>query len=303
MRAAFKLANPHRALALLAVGALSGLLLAGYGLFTAQGTRSRSVPPEAIALVNQRPILRSDFTTQVQTQYTERYADSTPAQRQRVLEDMIDEELMVQRGLDIGLPSYDPEVRQALVAGVELELFADVLAQRPTEADLESYYAAHKAKYVRDGAMRLRDLLATSSDGRSAAACLDAARAAARALRAGQPLDAVMQRFALRDSGRLMDSGHVDTGDVFDFAARARLEPAVFAAASQLRDGEVSEPVAASDGWHVVVMVKRVFPAQRPFADVSNEVWRDLSEDAKRRVRDANLRYLRGRADILVAPP
>jgi len=303
VRAQLSRANPRRALALLAVGAIGGLLLAGYGLFTAQGTRSRSVPPEAIALVNQRPILRSDFTAQVQTQYTVPFADSTPAQRHQVLEDMIDEELMVQRGLDIGLPSYDPEVRQALVAGVELELFADVLAQRPTESDLKAYYAAHRAKYVRDGVMRLRDLLVEPTAGRSAAACLDAARGASKALRNGQPLDAVMQLFTLRDSRRLMDSGHVDTGDVFDFAARARLEPAVFAAASRLQDGQVSDPVEASDGWHVVVMVKRVFPAQRPFEEVSNEVWRDLSEDAKRRVRAANLKYLRGRADILVTPP
>ena len=313
--------NPRRSLLLLAVGAAGGLVLAGYGLFTAQGTRSHAVPPEAIALVNQRPILRSDFITQVQTQYSVRYSDATPAQRERVLEDMIDEELMVQRGLDIGLPSYDPDVRQALVAGVELELFADVLAQRPTEGQLRAYYDEHRAKYVRDGIMRLRDLMLGASPERarpehpaaarpsaaapslSSGAPAEAARAAVQALRQGEPVDSVAARFGLRDSGRLLDSGHIDMGDVFDFAARARLAPAVFGAASRLAGGEVSNPVPAPDGIHVIVMLKRVFPAQRPFAEVSNEVWRDLSEDAKHRVREANLRYLRSRADILVAPP
>jgi parvulin-like peptidyl-prolyl isomerase len=293
--------SPRRSLLLLALGALCGLALAGYGLFTAKGTRTRSVPPEAIAMINQRPILRSDFMTQVQTQYSVPFSSSTSAQRQRVLDDMIAEELMVQRGLEVDLPSYDPDVRSALVAGVELQLFADVLAQRPSNQELEAYYAQHRAKYMSDGVMRLRDLVLADPPA-STDAARTLAQQAAQALRGGEPIEAVMARLGLKDSRRLLDSGHVDTGDVFDFAARARLEPAVFAVASHLAGGEVSAPVVAGDGVHVVVMLKRTFPVQRPFVDVSNEVWRDESEDAKRRVREANLRYLRSRADVQISP-
>lgn len=286
-------AHPRRSLALFALGALVGLALAGYGLFTAKGTRSHGVPPEALALVNQRPILRSDFMTQVQTQYSVRFADSTPAQRKRVLSDMIAEELMVQRGLDVDLPSYDPDVRQALVAGVELQLYADVLAQRPSDAELRSYYDAHRTKYLRDGVMQLRDLVVPAPGS--------SAPQAVQALRGGRPLDAVMMQYGLTDSRRLLDSGHVDLGDVFDFAARTRLDPAVFAAASPLMSGEISAPIQAADGTHIVVMVKRILPVQREFAEVSNEVWRDISEDAKHRVAAANLHYLRSKADIQLA--
>src|SRR5271154_3621878 len=129
---------------LLASGALIGLAIAGYGLFTAKGTRSHGVPPEAIALVNQRQILRSDFMTQAETQFTVPFAQTTREQRQKVLEDMINEELMMQRGLEIDLSSYDPDVRNALVAGVELEVTADVLAQQPSARELEQYYQQHK---------------------------------------------------------------------------------------------------------------------------------------------------------------
>src|SRR5579863_2954060 len=138
----------RRSMLFFALGALIGLVIAGYGLFTAKGTRSHSVPPEDLALVNNRPILRSDFMTQVQTQFTLPFAQSTPAQRRQVLEDMLAEELQVQRGLEIDLPSFDPDVRSALVAGVELEISADVLAQQPTEAQLRSFYASHLGKYV-----------------------------------------------------------------------------------------------------------------------------------------------------------
>src|ERR1700685_3912784 len=143
---------------LLASGALIGLLIAGYGLFTAKGTRSHGVPPEAIALVNQRQILRSDFMTQAEAQFTVPFSQTTPEQRHKVLEDMINEELMMQRGLEIDLPSYDPDVRNALVAGVELEVTADVLAQQPTAEELHAYYEQHKDKYSSEGVMQLRDL-------------------------------------------------------------------------------------------------------------------------------------------------
>jgi parvulin-like peptidyl-prolyl isomerase len=299
----FTRVHTRRSLVLLAIGAITGIAIAGYGLFTAKGTRVHGVPPEAIALVNQRPILRSDFITQVQTQYSVRFGETTPAQRRQVLDDMIDEEIMIQRGLEVDLPSFDPDVRSTLVAGVELQLFADVLAQKPTAAQLQTYYDAHRAKYVRDGVMRLRDLVAAVSPQRPLADARRDALAAVAALRQGATLDNVLAQFNLADSRRLLDSGHVDQGDVFDFAARAHLDAAVFAAARVLTTGQISDPVAAADGVHVVVMVKRVAPAQRGFAEVSNEVWRDVTEDAKHRVRVNNLKYLRSKADIQVAAP
>jgi parvulin-like peptidyl-prolyl isomerase len=299
----FTRVHTRRSLLLLAIGAITGIAIAGYGLFTAKGTRVHGVPPEAIALVNQRPILRSDYITQVQTQYSVRFADTTPVERRKVLDDMIAEEMMVQRGIEVDLPSFDPDVRSMLVAGVELQLFADVLAQKPNDAELQIYYDAHRANYIRDGEMRLRDLVAAVNPQRPLADAQRDAAAAIAALRQGAVLDKVMAQFNLADSRRLMDSGHVDLGDVFDFAARARLDPAVFAAARVLDTGQVSDPVTTADGVHVVVMVKRVAPAQRSFADVSNEVWRDVSEDAKRKVRENNLKYLRSKADIQVAAP
>src|ERR1700723_3582144 len=112
----------RRSMLFFALGALIGLVIAGYGLFTAKGTRSHSVPPEDLALVNNRPILRSDFMTQVQTEFATPFAESLPEQRAKVLQEMVAEELQVQRGLEIDLPSFDPDVRSALVAGVQLEV-------------------------------------------------------------------------------------------------------------------------------------------------------------------------------------
>jgi parvulin-like peptidyl-prolyl isomerase len=291
----------RRSMLFFALGALIGLVIAGYGLFTAKGTRSRTVPPEDLALVNNRPVLRSDFMTQVQTQFSVPFAQASPEQRRRVLEDMLAEELQVQRGLEIDLPSFDPDVRSAMVAGVELEISADVLAQQPTAQQLRDYYASHQGKYVSQGQLRLRDLVARSGAARSAEQARSDAQQAVAALRASVSLAQVMQRYHLEDSGALLDAGHVDTGEVFEFAAKDKLGAEVYAAAATLQGGQVSDPIAQSDGVHVVVMVEHRMPVQEDYAAAADKVWNDFKNDAQTQVREAEVGYLRSRADILLS--
>jgi peptidyl-prolyl cis-trans isomerase C len=110
-----------------------------------------------------------------------------------------------------------------------------------------------------------------------------------------------MKEYGLQDSRRLLDSGHIDTGDVFDFSAKARLDPQVFEVASKLGAGQTSDPIIAADGVHVVVMLKRDPPRQRDFAEVGNEAWTDLKKEAQDQVRKGNLKYLASKADIRIA--
>ena len=300
----FDLAKPHvrRSMVLLALGAVIGLAIAGYGLFTAKGTRSHSVPPEDLALVNNRPILRSDFMTQVQTEFATPFAESLPEQRAKVLQEMVAEELQVQRGLEIDLPSFDPDVRSALVAGVQLEVAADVMAQQPTDQELRTYYEAHKGRYVGEGVLRMRDLVAKSGAAATAEEAMANAQQAVTALRAGLPVEQAVRHYRLEDSGALMVAGHVDTDEVFEFAAKAKLAGEIYAAAATLRSGQVSEPIRQSDGVHVVVMLEHRIPVQQDYATAADRVWTDYKDEAQARVRQANISYLRSRADILLSP-
>jgi parvulin-like peptidyl-prolyl isomerase len=300
----FDLSKPHvrRSIALLALGALLGLAIAGYGLFTAKGTRSRSVPPEDLALVNNRPILRSDFMTQVQTEFATPFAQSLPEQRAKVLKDMVAEELQVQRGLEIDLPSFDPDVRNALVAGVQLEITADVMAQQPTDQELRAYYEAHKDRYVGEGVLHMRDLVAKSGTAATPQQAMVNAQQAVTALRTGMPVEQAVQRYRLEDSGALMAAGHVDTGEIFEFAARAKLAREIYSAVAALQGGQVSEPIRQSDGAHVVVMLEHRMPVREDYATAADQVWTDYKNEAQARVREANVRYLRSRADILLSP-
>ena len=287
--------GPGRSLLLYAAGATLGLGLAGFALFTAKGTAVKTFPPEDVALVNGRQILRSDFRTQTEVEIGSTFDQTTPAQRRKVLDEMIAEELLVQRGLEVDLAATDPDVRSAMVSGVNLQVDADVLAQQPTEAQLRAFYDAHIEKYSSDGVMRLRDLVMPIGSG-TAEAALARGQQASDELAKGAPLDAVMAKYGLKDSGG------IDLGDNFDFAVKAKLGDDIYKAIAMLQPGQASGPVRRPDGIHVVVMVSRIASVKLDFAKAQDNVWQDYKREARESVEKANLKYLRGRADITLAP-
>lgn len=278
----------RRTLALSAIGAIAGLVLGGYALFTAGGTTGAAVPPEDVALVNNRPILQSDFVTQTQIETGVAFRDTSQADRQHVLREMIDEELLVQRGLDVDLAASDPDVRSAMVAGVNLQVDAEVLATQPDPAALRAYYAAHAAHYAIDGSMDLRDLIAKTPAADASALVV--------ALRAGTDVDAAAARFGFADSARL------GRGDNYDFGVKAKLGDALYQTAAGLRDGEVAGPISVNGVAHVLVMIRRKPPTPLGFDQARDTVWQDMQREARARVEGANLDFLRSKAEIRVAP-
>jgi parvulin-like peptidyl-prolyl isomerase len=287
-------AQPTRSLAIFAAGAILGLVLAGFSLFTAKGAQVHVAPPEDVALVNGRPILLSDFNAQLETQYAVPLTEITPAQRRATLNDMIREELFVQRGLELDMPSSDPDVRSALVASVEQQAAADATARKLTETELRAYYNAHQDRYASEGTMTLRDLVLPASPGTPDRA-LAAARQAGQAIARGGSPDAILAGAGLRDSGAVK-------GEEFYFAARIHLGEALFDVARRLADGAVSAPTPGPGGLHILLMIHNAPPRPQAFADAEARVELDAIKDFRDRAAAGELKYLREKADVLIAP-
>jgi parvulin-like peptidyl-prolyl isomerase len=246
------------------------------------------VPPDCVALVNQRPILKIDFITQLRSVYGVGLDDSTAEQRRMFLSDMSREELFVQRGLELDFPSSDPDTRTALVAAVEQQVGADVAAEQPSEADLSAFYEAHKAKYSSDGMMTVHDLVSTKTDAATA-------QAAAEAVRAGTPLEEIAARYGFKDSGRA-------NAEEFYFAVQAHLGDALYKAAIPLGDGQVSGPIPTPEGVHLLAMTRNVRPVALAFDKAREQVANDYRREAEAKVERQDETFLRDKADILVAP-
>lgn len=141
-------AAARRSLLLPLAGLVVGLALAGWSVFTTRAAQAGAVPAHAVALVNQKLILASDFRTQVEVLHGVPFDQATPAQRAEVLQSMVDEELLVQRGLEANLPDSDPDVRAALVGAVENQIGLPLRAHEPGEQELRAYYDAHRASFT-----------------------------------------------------------------------------------------------------------------------------------------------------------
>ncbi len=280
--------NTARSLILAALGALIGLIIAGVGLFTAQGTRTASVPPEDVAVVNGVPILRVDYIAQLSALSDVSLAQATAEQKRKVLDDMVAEELSVQRGVELGMPVDDTETRTALVAAMRGQLATDVLATVPTPQDLKRYYDKHRAQYASEGRMTLHWYV-LPADAQAKAA------AAVAALRGGTPLDQVVGTYGLRSTGK------VDDGEEYYFAAALHLGPRLFDAARNLATGKVSDPLPGPEGISILVIVNNQPPVAQSFTDALDRVREDSARDRLAAVEAANARFLRSRADVLVA--
>lgn len=279
------MSSGRRSFVLMGCGALFGLLMAGYSLFTARGTSTLVVPAEDVALVNQQPISRSDFLLQLQTLYGVDLRHATVAQRRGVLDDMIREELFVQRGKELDVASTDPDVRAAMVNSVELEIASDAITAQPTESQLRAYYAVHSARYASEGIMSLHDYVFSSSESAAAAE-------AAETLRSGVATPALLARW--QASGKIAD-------EEFYFAAKIHLGEPLFEAARNLPDGGVSAPIIRPDAIHVLYMFRNKQPVPFDFAAARDQVLTDYRNDAVGRLRTGDEAFLRKRANVLIA--
>ncbi|MES2294953.1 MAG: peptidyl-prolyl cis-trans isomerase [Pseudomonadota bacterium] len=289
----FASTNPRRAFTLLGAGAVGGLLIAGFGLFTSKGTTVDFVPPEDVALVNQQPILQVDFDAQLQSVYGLTPDKATDAQKRKIVHDMIREEVYVQRGLELGMPESDPDTRNALVSSVEQQVLADITTDSPSDQKLQAYYDSHRGRYASEGSITVTDLLAPAA-GAGIEAAEARAKDAATAIQRGMTIGEATAKFALKDTRKT-------SGEEFYFAARIHLGPALFAAATQLKSGQASAPVKAGDGYHVLVVAQNTPPVAQNFAAAREQVLTDYKNDAEAHLQANEEKFLIDRADILVA--
>jgi parvulin-like peptidyl-prolyl isomerase len=155
-------------------------------------------------------------------------------------------------------------------------------------------------KYTGEGIMALRDFVVSRGTGGSGETPIPQlvakAKQAADAFRKGRDSDDIAATFGLTDSGK------IDRGDLFDFAVKIKLSPALYAAATKLDARQPSEPIEEDGNVHVLLMEKRQRSTVHTLEDARDAVLADFKREAQTRVENANLSYLKSKADIQVTP-
>ena len=130
----------ERSSTLLALGSTLGLLFAAGSLLASGRNGGRALPADTVARINGVPIRAEEYRRALDAVAGDRRDEPDEALRRHVLDRLIDEELLVQRGLELGLARVDPRVRRELATAVVAEAVTEGDQGEPTRDDLQAFY-------------------------------------------------------------------------------------------------------------------------------------------------------------------
>jgi parvulin-like peptidyl-prolyl isomerase len=275
----------RRSLVLLTLGAALGVVVAAGGLIAPALNRHSSLPADAVARVNDVIIRSEDYERLLAAVAQDRRDSLDAEQRRRVLERLIDEELLVQRALQLGLARHDRKVRADLVAAVIASIVEEKQDLEPTEAELITFYEANQDFFRQPGRVRVRQIFFRVGEGRQAAAKLASAQKAARRLRAGEAFDRVRAEMG--------DDELLSLPDTLLPPAKLRdyVGPTALREIMSLEVGKISDPVRSGSGFHVLQVVERQPDSVPPLAEIRDQVVAELRRrEGEKALRD----YLAG---------
>ena len=270
---------------LLLVGAAIGLALAAWGLLEKRveghglsaGSPSQDLSPEQAAIVGDRVIRRVDYERMLAGLERDLRNPIDDATRRRVLERMIDEELLVQQALALGLASADRRVRGELVSGLVDSLVAEADGDAPSDVEVEAHYRANLDFFTRPGRLRVEALFFAARRASELGVNPDAAGSAReRAEKARVRL--VAGDAPERVEKRLGDPRVAAVPDALLPIAKLRdyLGPRVVASLADLAPDIWSEPIESAEGCQLVRIVEREAHDVPPFQEVEPLVRQDL---------------------------
>ena len=283
----------RRARWLLGLGASAGLLLAAASLLAGPGSRGE-LPPGAVARVNGTLIRSASYQRLLAALESDRRNGLTDADRQHVLDRLIEEELLVQHAVALGLLETDRRVRADLVSAVLTSLNAAVDAYEPSEAQVVAFYAENRDYFARPGRLHVHRIFVAQRADEDAAAARARADAATARLRAGETFETV--RAALGDAPVApLPDVPLPPGKLREY-----LGPSALEAARALEDGQVSDPIETPQGLHVLLGVARTPAESPPLAEVAPMVRAEMRRREGDRVLRERLDSLREDADVAV---
>jgi parvulin-like peptidyl-prolyl isomerase len=289
---------------LLGFGALAGLFMALLTLVSIGDRGPRD--PSVVAMVNGVPITRTNLDQRMNL-FMRTPNFTLPSDFEtRILEALIDEELLVQESAARGLMQADAFTRQSLDMSVSRNIFIQTSRASVTDTDINTYYQANKERLTPPFAIQVDRIFISKFDNASGAYEVDPSSEAptssnAQALR----LDEVRQAI---QSGESFSSVKQRLSDPFDPEIPRNLlrtdqlsqylKPELIGAVERMREGAISDALQTSDGWSFLHIVRKQAGTPPALSEVSERIRKILEKEAVAKSRKQYLSYLRKSATI-----
>jgi parvulin-like peptidyl-prolyl isomerase len=269
---------------LLALGAIAGILLAAFGLLES----SRFSSNDGVAQVNQTVIKQDTYQRLLAALQSDKRSPLTEDDRRLVLDRLVDEELLVQRGVELGFLELNSTVRNTLIQAVTTAVISGSELSAPTESELQLFYQEHHSLFTQPPRLHLQQLVITNNDKM-----------------AHERADAIMQKL---QSGVPFSEVKAAHGDaiIFDIPElplptgklREYIGPTLLEVASNMTPGDFSEPTAVQDKLIIIRLVSRTDAITPPLSSIRRQVEAEYQRNIAATTFRDYVQWLRNRADI-----
>jgi hypothetical protein len=285
----------RRARWLLAAGAAAGIALAASGLVRGAAFPGSALAAGEVARVNGVPIRVEELDRLVAALEADKRSPLAEEDRTRVLDRLVEEELLVQRAVEVGLVDSEPGVRKALVQALIDSIVAEAESEEPEPETLRRFYDEHREYF--SGSERYRVERLVFRPRPAGPSPEERAGEARRALEAGEPAETVR--------GRLADEALVLLPDVRLPAAKLReyLGSEAFGAVLAAPPGSWALTGLGSDGLQLLRIAERVGGEPPPYEKVEAQVAAEWRRQQSDRALRETLDFLRASADVVVKTP
>lgn len=133
-----------------------------------------------------------------------------------------------------------------------------------TESEIQRYYQSHQNRFLMPDEYRISQILIL----RKSRETEDDARERAASISVALNQGADFAELALKYS----DGPEATKGGNIGFVRQGELLPQIERPLSALEPGQVTAPIEAGDGWHIIKLEEKRPPQFRPFAEVKSEI-------------------------------
>ncbi|MCW8832200.1 MAG: peptidylprolyl isomerase [Colwellia sp.] len=120
--------------------------------------------PSLIATVNNISIDKSNYLNQLNALAEDKRNELSNQDAERVLSRIIEEELLVQRGLEVRLAETDRQTRTAIVSSMISMITADAKSYQPNEQELKAFYQQYQNHFKHNARFAIQKLNITSTN-------------------------------------------------------------------------------------------------------------------------------------------
>ena len=239
-----------------------------------------------VAKIDERAISKDRYETYLESIAQSRKTGLIDSDPENILERMIDEELLIQRGIDLGLIENDSEIRSIIIQKMITSIISDTNDLTVSQTDLEKFYSLNKDLFTPSPKLHLIKLSFNANNK-------DHAIKARDFLIKG---DLVKARFLAENEVISLPNTLLPAMKIREY-----IGPFLTQTALSLEEGEVSQLIELDKQFHILISIRKMISSAPPLSEVIREVESEYIRFKGEGMLDEYLEDLRNWYDVVKA--